>query len=252
MNLTNYFNSSRFGLLLKMELRRSIKGILIAFVIIFDILLVGFILDNIFTNYKVYTAHQASYAVFLILGGFIITSLSFNDLSNPLRRHNYLTLPASTFEKFLSMWFLTCVVWIVVYTIAFTLYTVLANSIGNVFFKHVTFLAFAPLAATPITAIKYYLVIQGVFLVGAVNFRGYVFPKTLLTILLIAIVGGLVFYIFMFDIANSNLECTLDKCNPMQEERYRQMWQVIQWMFWWLLAPLCWVLAYFGLKDQEV
>jgi hypothetical protein len=252
MNLNNYFNSSRFALLLKMELRRSIKGIFIAFMIIFDVLLIGFILDNSFSNYKVYSAHQASYSFFLILGGVIISSLTFNDLGNPLRRHSYLILPASTFEKFLSMWLLSCVGWIVMFTLVFILYSVIANSIGNVYFKHATFLAFAPLATTPMSAIKYYIVIQGVFLVGAVNFRAYVFPKTLFALLLFALVGGLFLYLIMLDIINSKLECTLEKCNPIQEEGYRQIWQAVQWMFWWLLAPLCWVLAYIGLKDQEV
>jgi hypothetical protein len=252
MNLTNYFDISRFWLLLKMELYRSRKGILIALVIIFGLLFTGFILENIFAGKKVFDSHPAGYAFFLLLGGFIISSLAFNDLSNPLRRYNYLTLPASTFEKFISMWFLTCVVWIVVFTLAYTVYTMIANTIGYLFFSNVTFPAFWPLTKTPINAIKYYIVIQGIFLVGAVYFRGYVFPKTIFTLLLFGIVSGIIFYIIMADLFHSNVECTLEECNPMKEKSFCQIWQVIQWMFWWMLAPLCWLSTFLGLKDQEV
>jgi hypothetical protein len=252
MTLTNYFNIARLGHLMRMELRKSIKGIFIALVVIFGVAFTGFILDNVFNNYKVYDMHQASYVFFLLLGGFILSSLAFNDLSSPLMRYNYLTLPASTFEKFLSLWLLTTIGWIIVFTFFFIMYSFFANSIASLFFRDVTFIGFAPLSNLPLIGIKYYLVIQGIFLVGAVNFRGFAFLKTLFTVMVIGIIGGIIFYIFMIDIANSNMECTMEKCNPMQEQSYRHVWQVIQWMFWWVLAPLCWVLTFFGLKDQEV
>jgi hypothetical protein len=252
MNLTNNFNIARLGLLIRMELRKSFKGILIALVVIFGIAFTGFLLDNIFTSYKVYESHPYGYVFFLLLGGFIISSLAFNDLSNPLQRYTYLTLPASSLEKFLSIWLLTTIGWIVLFTFLFIIYSFFANTIGSIFLKSVTFKAFDPLSAIPLIGIKYYLTIQGIFLVGAVNFRGYAFLKTLFTIMIIGLAGGLIFYISMIDIANSNMECTMEKCNPMQEHSYRLVWQIIQWLFWWVLAPLSWTLTYFGLKDQEV
>jgi len=181
MNLSNYFEPTRFWLLLKMELFRSRKGFILTFVITFGLLFTGFILENIFGTNIVFESHPAGYAFFLLIGGFILSSLAFNDLSNPLRRYNYLTLPASTFEKFFSMWFLTCVCWIILFTLTFIIYALIANSIGHLFFKKMTFLAFEPLAKTPINSIRYYIVFQTVFLAGAVHFRGYVFPKTIFT-----------------------------------------------------------------------
>ena len=252
MSLTNFFNLARLGLLMKMELRKSIKGIIIAMVVLFGVAFTGFILDNVFNNYKIYNMHQASYVFFLLLGGFILSSLAFNDLGTPLKRYNYLTLPASTFEKFLSMWLLTPLGWIIIFTFLFIIYSFFANTIGSLFFRNVTFIGFTPLAKIPFEGIKYYIAIQGIFLVGAVNFRGFAFLKTLFTIMIIALVGGIIFYIFMIDIANSNMECTMEKCNPMQEPKYREVWQIIQWLFWWVMAPLSWVLTYIGLKDQEV
>jgi hypothetical protein len=252
MSLTNYFNFSRFVQLLVLELRRSTKAVVITLVIIFDLLLAGFILDNILNNYKVYNVHEGSYAFFLLLGGFIVSSLAFNDLGNPLRRHNYLTLPASTLEKFLSMWVLTCIVWMVVFTFLFILYSILANTIGYIFFKNTTYAAFAPLSVIPVNTMKYYFVLQGIFLVGAANFRAYSFAKTILTILITAVISGLIFYIILADLNQPYLECSLEKCNPVQVHSFFIVWQVLKWLFWWALAPLCWVFAYIGLKDQEV
>jgi len=251
MNLSNYFGPSRFWLLLKMELFRSRKGLLITFVITCGLLFTGFILENIFSSNKVFDSHTGNYTFFLLIGGFILSSLAFNDLSNPLRRYNYIMLPASTFEKFVSMWLLTCAGWIILFTLAYTVYALIANSIGHLFFKNMTFLAFEPLAKVTVNSIKYYIVFQAVFLVGAVHFRGYVFPKTIFTLLVFGMVCGLIFYLIMADIIHSDFECPGD-FNPLQGGTLGQIWQVVMWLVWWVMAPLCWIITYIGLKEQEV
>jgi hypothetical protein len=49
---------------------------------------------------------------------------------------------------------------------------------------------------------------------------------------------------------------TPDQCppgyNPFGEKYLIQFWQIISWFGQWLLAPLCWVITYLGLKEQEV
>jgi hypothetical protein len=251
MNLANYFEPSRFWLLLKMELFRNRKGFLITFVVTFGLLFTGFILENVFSSSKVFDSHAESYAFFLLIGGFILSSLAFNDLSNPLRRYSYLTLPASTFEKFISMWLLTCIGWIVMFTITFVIYSLIANSAGHFFFRTVTFRAFDPIDIGTATATGYYIIFQAVFLVGAVHFRGYVFPKTIFVLMLFSILCGLIFYFIMADIIH-----TADQCppgyNPFGEKSLRQFWQIVSRLGQWLLAPLCWVITYTGLKEQEV
>jgi hypothetical protein len=251
MNLSNYFEPSRFWLLLKMELFRSRKGFVLTFVITFGLLFTGFILENVFGTARVFDSHQAAYSFFLLTGGFILSSLAFNDLSNPLRRYYYLTLPASTFEKFVSMWLLTCVFWIIMFTLTFIIYALMANSIGHLIFKKITFLAFEPLAATPINSIKYYIIFQVVFLVGAVHFRGYVFPKTIFALILFGMVCGIIFYVIMADLIHSNVECPAG-FNPLKEGTLLQIWHIVRWLVWWVMAPLGWVITYTGLQDQEV
>jgi len=234
-----------------MELFRSRKGILITFVVTFGLLFTGFILENIFSSSKVFDSHASSYAFFLLIGGFILSSLAFGDLGNPLRRYSYLTLPASTFEKFMSMWLLSCIGWILMFTITFIFYALIANSAGHFLFRNVTFHAFNPIEKATLIAIAYYILFQAIFLVGAVHFRGYAFPKTIFVVILFGMICGLVFYLIMADIIHSADQCP-PGYNPFEEKSIQQFWQIAGRFGSWILAPLCWVITYIGLKEQEV
>ncbi len=115
------------------------------FVITFGVLFfVDLLLGNFVEDTSLLYEHYNSYASTLLMGGFILSSLAFHDLGNTLRRYHYLTLPASTFEKFIGMWLLTSVGWILLYTLTYTVYTVVVNPIGHLLFSHVTFRAFEP------------------------------------------------------------------------------------------------------------
>lgn len=251
MNLSTHFNITRFYLLLKMELFRSRKGIAMTLVIILGLLFTGLVAESIFGNEKVFSSHEGSYAFNLIVGGFILSSLAFRDLGNTLKAYQYLTLPASVFEKFFSMWLLTTLGWIIGFTIVFMLYAVMGNALGNFFFSHKTYLPFDLFSEVPLNALKTYFILQGVFLVGAVHFKGYVFPKTLFTLILAAAACGIIAYFIMADLFRHGEE---DLFNPelLMDMPVYQVWLVIQWLFCWVLAPLCWVITYFGLKEKEV
>jgi hypothetical protein len=245
------FNISRLGLLLKMELFKSRKGLLITVVITFGLLFTGLILESIFGTGKASESFDSGYMFFLLTGGFVLSSLAFNELAYPLKRPNYLMLPASAFEKFLSMWLLTCLGWIVLFTMTFLIYTWIAGSIEQLFFRSVSITAFNPFGHSPLVAMRIYIVCQAIFLVGAVHFRGYAFPKILFTILLFGMLCGLIFYLVMANLLNSGVECG-PGCNPLKNPVLFQFWQVTKWMMWWVTAPLCWVITFLGLKEQEV
>ncbi len=252
MHLKNYFELSRFWLLLKMELFKSRKGLLMTFVIIFGLLFfVGLLFDCVVEQKKIFEAHPMNYAFTLMVGGFILSSLAFNDLSDTLKRYHYLTLPASTFEKFICMWLLTSVGWVTVFTITYTIYTLLANAIGSVLFSGMTFLVFNPFGNFSVNTMKSYLVLHGIFLVGAAYFKGYVFPKTLLVLILFFTVGGILAYFIMGD-EFFNHDCGSGECAVLHEVISHDISVVLQWIFWWMLAPVCWINTYLGLKDQEV
>jgi hypothetical protein len=252
MNLKNYFDLSRFWLLLKMELFRSRKGLLMILVISFGLLFFGgLLLDCAIEKKKIFDGHPSNYVYHLMIGGFILSSLAFNDLSNTLKRYHYLTLPVSTFEKFICMWLLTSVGWITVSTISYTIYTLIANAIGAVLFSDMKFLPFNPLGISSLNTMKYYFVLHGIFLVGAAYFKGYVFPKTLFMLILFFAVGAILAYFIMGE-EFLNHDCGVGECAVVNEMSSHNIAVVLQWIFWWVLAPVCWINTYWGLKEQEV
>jgi hypothetical protein len=251
MKYTDIYQNSRFWLLLKVELFRSRKGVLITFVVTFGLLFIGFILENMLGSSRIFDDHTSSYTFFLLVGGFILSSLAFSDLGNSLKKSHYLTIPASAFEKFFSMWLLTCIGWIVVFTCLYVIYCILANSAGHLFFRNITFVPFDLFSSASLNSIRYYIIFQGILLVGAVHFKGYVFPKTLFTIILFGMLCGLIFYLIMARIIHTGYDCPANY-NPFEEKNMLQIWQGIKWVGNWILAPLCWVITYIGLKEQEV
>ena len=251
MNLTNHFSLHRLGLLLKMEFFRNRKGILMTLVVLFGFMLVGFTLSLIFEPHiKTYDDHPQSYAFSLLIGGFILSSLAFNDLGSTLRRYHYLTLPASTLEKFLSMWLLTAAGWVILFSAVFFIYAWILNGVGSLLFRNVTFLAPDLFGSTPVLAIKFYVVLQGVFLVGAAHFKAYVFPKTLFTLVVFAIVCATIAYFIISDLFMID-EDTLSGPAALKGMAAHRLWVAVEGLFWWTLAPLCWIVAYLGLKEKE-
>lgn len=250
MNLKNHFDISRFWLLLKMEISRSRKGVLMTLVITFGFLFfVGLLLAPVIDPGMLVYEHSIPYAFTMLAGGFILSSLAFRDLNNSLRRYNYLTLPVSAFEKFLSMWLLTSIGWIFLYTVIYTIYTFFANGIGQLLFHDIVFETFNPFGPFTLRFMKFYFVLQGIFLAGAAHFKGYPFPKTLLTLVLFSAFCGILSYLIMKDMFD--FECTSES-NPLVEMPVYTLWLFVEWLFWWLFAPLCWVITYLGLKEQEV
>ncbi|MEO9966511.1 MAG: hypothetical protein ABJF11_12015 [Reichenbachiella sp.] len=211
----------------------------------------GLILTIVLDDTLVLFEHTQAYSFTLIVGGFVLTSLSFNDLSDSLKSQTYLSLPASIFEKFLSMWLMTSMGWIVLYSFTYYLYTLVANPIGLFIDGNMKFENFDPLSKHAVSTIKYYFVLQGVFLVGAAHFKGYVFPKTLFTIILIGLIVGLLMYFSMYDLMLESDECFSDS-SSFEGMAIDRIWNMAAWSFWWLLAPFCWVMTYLGLKDREV
>jgi hypothetical protein len=124
--------------------------------------------------------------------------------------------------------------------------------VGSLIFPHVTFLPFDPFGSYAITTIQYYFVLQGIFMVGAVHFKGYVLPKTLSLIVIFMLFSGIAAYFIMKESFLADHECTsAGECEVLREIGVHQAWRLITILFWWVFAPLCWVITYLGLKEKE-
>lgn len=250
MRKTNTFSFGRFGHLLKLELFCSRKAILIALVITFGLLKVSFMLTGLFGNSLTFGAHATNFTFFLLAGGFIFSSMAFHELGNPGRKYRYLTLPASNFEKFLSMWTLTCPGWITAFTLTYLLYSWLAGSVGSIFFRGMTFIPFDVFSGYVLMAIGYYVAFQGIFLAGAVHFRNYAFAKTIFTLLILCFVCGFIFYLILSDVIRSDFDWS-PACNLLENQALKRFITVVHHLVLYVLPPLSWFITYIGLKEQE-
>lgn len=254
MNLSSHFELNRFWSLLKLEVFKARQGLGLMLIITFGVLFfMGMLLSLLVEQHTSIFQHDDGYSFTLILGGCILSSMAFKELGDTLKRYRFLTLPVSAFERFLCVWLLTTIGWIVLYTIVFTVYTWVANPIGQLIYSKVTFEPFNPFSARAFSVVKYYIIIQSVFLVGASHFKKFVFGKTLVVIISFATLMGFLLYFSMKDIFLGDHYCTdAGECELIDALGVHYVWFVIKGFFWWVLAPLSWVLTYFGIKGQTV
>jgi len=251
--MSPYFKIKRFWLLLKMELFNSRKAILMTFIIALGMLFfVGFLLDLTLDHSIVSFDHQENFAGSLLIAGFVLSSFAFNGLSSSLKRIQFLTLPVSVLERFICMWLLTSIGWIVSFTGIYTLYTMMINSIGPYLFSNVAFLNFDPFGEFSLTLISYYFVSQGFFLAGSAHFKGYALPKTLVVLVLFGTICASLIYFILEGVFMTDHECNGYDCTLIEAAGDHPIWFIAKSLFWYVMAPLSWVIAYLGLKEQEV
>jgi hypothetical protein len=253
MKVRDHIDFKRFWVLLKLEVFRHGRGIGLTFVVTFGLLfLLGLLLSlAVEGNVKTFR-HEENYVASMLIGGFVLTSIAFSDLTEPLRRSRYLALPASVFEKFAVMWLLTCVGWVLLFSVVYTAYSHVANPVAKMVFAHVTFEPFDPFGAIALETIKYYVVLHAIFFLGAAHFRGYAIAKTIFALVILGVVIGLVLYFSLGDIFLSDHDCDGNECELVDQMADHSLWAITKFGFWWLLAPSCWVLTFLGLKEQEV
>ena len=250
--MNNHFDIARFWKFMRLQLFKYRKGVFMVMGITFGVLFfVGFLL-SVFIEHPENYDHTDSYVSALLIGGFIISSLAFSETDRLLRRISYLMLPVSTLERFICMWLLTSVGWLIVFTVSFMIYALIANPIGNMVFPDTTFKTFNPFGMVARQTMLTYGALQGVFLVGAAYFRKYVLPKTMITIFIIFGLVGLTLFFSLKEQFLADHYCTTEgECELVDAFAVHPVWFIAKGIFWYTLAPLTWVLSYWGLKEQE-
>lgn len=254
------FNPNRFLLLLQKELWSGNKKPLIVTGAIFGFL----ILFAIFMIYTEDGYHALNYNLFplvLLGGGLIFTSVSFYEFNEKTGTHHYLSLPASTFEKFLSKWLITAILFPIATVILFWLY----SKIGDwLYYKHGNYIVeeYDGWSVTNWWSwffIRLYLVIQTIYLVGAIAFQKYTFFKTSLsTFLTILLFGGLCFLSFRLIFADffvgflsPNHELSLVTNDETQDFMMNHYQNGLEYGLWLLLPAVMLVVGFFKLKEKE-
>ncbi len=201
------------------------------------------------------------YCLMLFIGGYIITSLAFNDLHDPQRSYVYLTLPASNVEKFFSKLLLTSVGYIVAAMVLYFLFSVVMSLMNLVIFGE-SYPLFNPFDKVVWICNGVYFVTQSVFLLGAAFFRKNALIKTLLTIWLIStsvsIFAGIMFRITFWDFfdgwhfINENFIFSSIDLDQQLTDFFTGFGELMAFIFKWVMAPVLWFVTYMRLKETEV
>ncbi|MEM6967186.1 MAG: hypothetical protein AAF573_20655 [Bacteroidota bacterium] len=254
------FDSRRFLLLLQKELWTGNKKTLITIGAVFGFLILyaGLIIYN---EDGYHVLNYNLFPIVLLGGGLVFTSVCYHEFNDKTGTHHYLSLPASTFEKFLSKWFITAILFPLAAAVLFWLYT----KIGDwLYFQHDTYIVegYTGWSMTnwwTLFFVRLYVVIQTIYLVGAIAFQKYTFFKTSLSLFLaILLFAGLcllafrlVFADFFVGLYDFNHELTVAPNDATKSFMINQYQGGLEYAFWLLLPAVMLVVGFFKLKEKE-
>ena len=189
--------------------------------------------------------HPVLYPLFLYGSGFIVSARAFQELDSIKTAGAWLMLPASTLEKFLSRLFLTSFGYVAGSMLVYFLVTLISKGINQVLFGFSQPL-FNPFDPWIRFSAGLYLVLQSMFLAGAAYFRRFACVKTVLFLSLLSLTFLAGFLLMSKWILGQNIQAVLSG-----DIQHLLLFSA-KIGFWGILAPLCYVITYFRLREIEV
>ncbi|MDP4274057.1 MAG: hypothetical protein Q8907_07250 [Bacteroidota bacterium] len=251
--MNSYLSFSRLLLLMKRKLVENAKGLGILAAVVFGSLM----LISLMVAYRhgsMVNMIETYFPLELIVVGFSITSLSFNELNDKGNRCFYLMLPASSLEKLLSVFLLTSIFYVIANVVLYSFFAYITSIIAWSAFGIPVF-HFNPFSYEHIQEIGTYFVCQSVFLLGAVMFRRHALLKTALSILLLILFIGffsaLVFKMAFYSELHHGISNFFIFNNSMHMGTYNFKGKFLEFIFRFIMAPFFWVVSYFQLKEKE-
>jgi hypothetical protein len=267
-SLNTAFKPRRFAQLLLRDLAGGYKSMLVAMaavagtvILVSALTVLGRRLGG--ASVGVGNFHDNIFGNVLFLGGFIVSSFAFREIRQNGGGIFYLTLPASSLEKYASKVLATSVGYALGSVVFYTAAAAASEGINRLVFGFGNSF-FNPFDLHVLEALGYYCVAQSVFLLGSVWWRKLAFVKTALTIQAVAVgvamVGGFTARIVFHRYFQG---WSLDLGDvPGWDELMRQtslgfgplvtIGRIAKIVFLAGTAPVCWLLGWLRLRDIEV
>ncbi|MCF7943464.1 MAG: hypothetical protein K9L21_03415 [Spirochaetia bacterium] len=253
--------------LLKKDLLESRKAMMIYGLTLFIIMLLSSTLTILTEGPYYHNTSSNSYLEFFIsflfLGGFIIGSLAFrDDMYGKSTQHNWLMLPASPIEKLAVKMITVLIIYPVALLLFITASSLIVEGFNLLVFK-TSFQVLNPLNPSIWKSILNFIVVGSIFLMGSAYFRKAAFVKTVLILGLIGfglgmitILAGRVVFSEFFTGMNFNNELFISNFavrfdSPDQYVEFRVFEIIGKVIYWALLAPFCWVVSYFRVREVQ-
>lgn len=255
---------NRYGFLLKRELRTSQKDLSTYGLTIILVLFFFETMQNIVTQYSWGSygteVYDQFFSSFLLLGGFILTSLNFaEDMFGRSSQHEWLMLPATSLEKFLSKAVLVTFAYPLALTLLFFATSLVTEPLQLLFFGNPIHL-FNPFTLDVLPSFASFWVWNSVFLLGATYFRKAHFIKTVLAIGLVFLALGslaMIFIRIIFSIKYGNSVGIFDTFYYFGEGGINssvglRAFAVLSKLIYYIGLPaFCWVTAFFRVEEVQ-
>jgi hypothetical protein len=256
-------NPRRLGLLLKRDFLIGYRGILITMAASAGFIILVSVLANLGRGSQF--QHMQLFMPLMFIGGFVFASLAFRELHQGEQSYFYLNLPASPLEKLISKLLVTSVGYALGALIFYSLVSLLSEGINHLVFGYGHPL-FNPVSREVLLSVAVYLVTQSIFLLGSVYFRRLAFLKTVVawnvfaigTAILAGLITWLIFRGVYFEYLTPEARGAFDsladagRFEALLEDTGQGFWLALRILFWAVLAPVCWIITYFRLREKEV
>lgn len=256
--MNNYLDPKRFVMVLKRDELMRWRGTMLTGLTILGVSTLLTLIQAV--QYQSTESLVGLYAGFLFLGGFIVASNAFKAMHSRETAHDWLMLPASGEEKFLSRLAASSLGYWVFITLIFTLGVVFGQLLHLLLAGRAGAL-FNPISPEVLKLFPHYLIAQSIFIAGAAFFRKHQFLKTILFLSILGMVVGfftliaarLLFGEFFQPGIGTELNLNLADPSFYATRRVGEyLLQAIKILYYSVLAPFCWITAYFRVKEAEV
>lgn len=259
MNTT--LNPRRIGILMRHDIQTNMKSLLSAAGTIASIVVVLFILASWTSDpgESLTDFHGSLFLNFLLIGGYVVSSVAFTQMHEPTKGIHYMMLPGSTVEKYLARLLLTSIGWSALVLVVYTAATVVATAIATPIFSQ-TPGVFLPIGREVWSGVASYLVSQSIFLFGSIYFKKTAFFKTVLVVWATAMVLGLVYalaariafapaFVGLFEAQNFE---SVFQMNPATEQLLDTLGTVGRVAGWAVTPLFFWTVGLLRLRETEV
>lgn len=263
MNSIKGFNIKRVVLLVRNDFYLNRSFLLVFSGIIMVILLFQTIMI-IMTHPDSPGQYQGIYFLIAFWGGIVMTEKIFKGLHDEVKGSAWLTLPASTLEKFVSRLILLTVLFPMAVMVLIFLLTMISKSFQGLLIGK-SYGIFNPFDKNVFYLTAWYIVVQSPFLLGATYFKRHTGPLTFLAIvgyLILLVLIAQVFYVVIYSHHPENfldffsLSGMVRLFKGIINHRSGPAYTAIYWVqhisFWCFIAPVCWTAGYFRLKEKEI
>lgn len=265
MQTNNLLDLRRVGLLLKEDFRLNSLRYLMGLGVIFGGLFIiwwinaaGILATE---KHQLEEFHYIWFAIILLGGGAFFTSLAFVSFGTKTSRLFYLNLPASNLEKYTAKWIVSAVIYPLAIWLVYLIFSWLANKVNIRYTEGVPFAQLPAFGETTWLFMRIYLVIQTIFLTGAVFFHRYAIFKTAFSLMLVQVF--LMFFVYlcariifpeMFEgwVAPASPNQVYNITDTFKDFVNNRLEGIMLYIFWLALAPIMLVIGFFKLTEKEV